>query len=215
MIMNKYIIWPLCVFGLHLGSNAQEQKDPAALTILEGMSKKYKAYPSFEAEFTNSLINPDKSKEEISGKITVKGEMYKLDLGEQEVINDGENLWTYLKEVNEVNITEYYPQDQEISLSNIFTIYEDGYKYVYVEESTRGKTHIIDLEPESKGKDIYKIRMEITENRELRSFTLFERSGVRYLYSIDSFDGEKSIGDSLFQFNEADYPGVEVIDFRN
>lgn len=215
MIMNKYIIWSLCVFGLHLGSQAQGQKDPAALVILEAMSQKYKAYPSFEAEFTNSLINPDKSKEDISGKITVKGEMYRIDLGEQEVMNDGVNLWTYLKEVNEVNVTEYYPEDQQISPANIFTIYEEGYKYVYVEEQEGGKIHIIDLEPESKGRDIYKIRMTITEDQELKSFELFERSGVKYLYSINSFRGDKNIEDDFFQFSEADYPGVEIIDFRN
>ncbi len=212
--MKKYIIWSVCLLGFSLTSQAQGQKDPAALTILEAMSKRYKAYPSFEADFTNSLINPDKSKEDISGKVTVKGEMYKLDLGEQEVINDGENLWTYLKEVNEVNVTEYYPEDQEISLQNIFTIYEEGYKYVYVEER-EGGYHIIDLEPEAKGRDIYKIRMEIASNSELKSFTMFERSGVKYRYTINNFNGDKTYSDSFFQFNESDYPGVEVIDFRN
>ena len=198
-----------------LNAFSQGQKDPAALAILEEMSQKYEAYASFEVEFTNSLINPDNSKEDISGKITVKGDKYKMDLGDQEVLNDGENLWTYLKEVNEVNVTDYYPEDQEISPSNIFSIYEDGYKYVYVEEQDGGNTHVIDLEPEAQGKEIYKIRMVISSENELKSFTLFERSGVKYEYSIDAFNGDLNIGDSFFTWNEADYPGVEVIDFRN
>ena len=213
--MNRYILSVLCLLGLSVICFAQGQKDPAALTILEGMSQKYTSYASFEAQFTNTLINPDKTTEDLSGKITVKGDMYKLELGDQEVINDGENIWTYLREVNEVNVTEYYPEDQEFTLSNIFTIYEEGYKYVYVEERDGGNIHIIDLEPEAKGRDIYKIRMEIDDNSELKSFTLFERSGVKYKYAIDNFNAETNIGDSFFEWDEADYPGVEVIDFRN
>lgn len=215
MIMNRYIIGVLCVLGLNFSVTAQGQKDPAALTILESMSVKYKAYASFQAEFTNSLINPDKSKEDITGKITVMGDKYKLELGDQEVINDGKNVWTYLREVNEVNVTDYFPEDQEISPSNIFNIYKEGYKYVYVEERDGGNLHIIDLEPEAKGKDIYKIRMAIAEDKELKSFTLFERSGVKYMYSINNMVVDKGIGDDFFNFDEADYPGVEVIDFRN
>ena len=82
--MNRYILSFSCLLLLHLTGFAQGQKDPAALTILEEMSKRYRAYSSFEAEFTNTLINPDKSTEDISGKITVKDDMYKLDLGEQD-----------------------------------------------------------------------------------------------------------------------------------
>ena len=212
-IMRYSLLLILAVAVAHLGLS-QGQKDPSALTILEAMSAKYKSYPSFEASFIHSLVDPDGSKEDFTGTVTVKGDKYKLDVGGQEITNDGKTVWTYLEEVNEVSVSDYYPEDEEISLSNIFSIYEDGYKYVYVEEKDSGKTHVIDLEPEASGKDIYKIRMEIASNNDLRSFTLFERSGVKYLYAIDKFNGNINITDSFFVWDENKYPGVEVIDFR-
>ena len=146
----------------------------------------------------------------------MKGDKYKLDLGGQQITNDGETVWTYLEDVNEVNVSDYYPEDEEITLSNIFTIYENGYKYVYVEEKDNGQVHVIDLEPEASGKDVYKIRMEIANrNNDLKSFTLYERSGVKYLYAIDQFNGDTNVTDSFFVWDEKNYPGVEVIDFRN
>lgn len=195
-----------------MGAFSQGQKDPAALEILQNLSNKYKSYPSFEAEFVYSLVNPDNTKEDITGKVVVKGDNYKLDLGEQVIINNGETVWTHLKDVNEVNISDFYPEDQEISVSNIFTIYEEGYKYVYVEN--KDGADVVDLEPEEKGKDIYKIRMEIKSNSELKSFTMHERSGVKYVYTIKEFKADAGVQDSYFSFDEENFDG-DIIDFRN
>ncbi|MDA0196522.1 MAG: outer membrane lipoprotein carrier protein LolA [Bacteroidetes bacterium] len=202
-------------FLLSIGAVAQGQKDPAALTILEALSAKYKAYGSFKAEFVYSLINPDNTKEEISGTMTVKGDKYKLDIGDQVVINDGKTVWTLLKDVNELNISDFYPEDQEISVSTIFTIYENGYKYVYVESRDNGAVDVIDLEPEKGGREIYKIRMLIgSKESDLKSFLMYERSGVKYEYSIKGFNENANVNDAFFGFDEDKFDG-DIIDFRN
>ena len=206
------IIWG---FLLSFGVVAQGQKDPATLAILEALSAKYKAYNAFHADFVYSLINPDDTKEEISGSVTVKGDKYMLDLGDQVVINDGKTEWRHLKDVNELNISDFYPEDQEISVSNIFTIYESGYKYVYVESRDGGTVDVIDLEPEKGGSDIYKIRMLIgSKESELKSFLMYERSGVKYEYSISGFNENANLNDSFFGFDEDEFDG-DIIDFRN
>jgi len=206
------IIWG---FLLSFGVVAQGQKDPATLAILEALSAKYKAYNAFHADFVYSLINPDDTKEEISGSVTVKGDKYMLDLGDQVVINDGKTEWRHLKDVNELNISDFYPEDQEISVSNIFTIYESGYKYVYVESRDGDTVDVIDLEPEKGGSDIYKIRMLIgSKKRELQSFLMYERSGIKYEYSISGFNENANLNDSFFGFDEDEFDG-DIIDFRN
>src|SRR5690349_5545851 len=98
------LILALAIFSVH------SQYDPKALEILEAMSKKYKAIEAFEANIAQTLTNDvEKINEEMKGKITVKGEKFKLALPEQEIINDGATQWTYLPEAKEVNIDNYDP----------------------------------------------------------------------------------------------------------
>src|SRR6478609_11515216 len=105
------------------------QYDPKALEILEAMSKKYKAIPSFEANIAYTLTNEvEKINEEFKGKITVKGDKFRLSLPEQEVINNGSTIWTYLPEAKEVNIDNYDPKSEDVNPSKIYEIYKKGYK---------------------------------------------------------------------------------------
>ena len=62
------------------------------------------------------------------------------------IINNGETLWYFMKDVPEVQIMESDSED-EMNPSRIFTIYERGYKYQYAGESAIDgkKTEIINL----------------------------------------------------------------------
>jgi outer membrane lipoprotein-sorting protein len=105
--MKNLILGLLAVFT---ALSVSAQYDPKALEILEAMSKKYKSIPAFEANITCNLSNDvDKVNDEFKGKITVKGDKFRMVLPEQEVINNGATIWTYLPEAKEVNIDNYDP----------------------------------------------------------------------------------------------------------
>ena len=53
--------------------------------------------------------------------------MYKLDMADLSIINNGETLWYFMKDVPEVQVMESDSED-EMNPSKIFTIYERGYK---------------------------------------------------------------------------------------
>ena len=96
------------------------QYDPKALEILEAMSKKYKAIESFQADISQTLTNEvEKINEEMKGKITVKGEKFRLALPEQEIINDGTTQWTYLPDAKEVNIDTYDPTSDDVNPTSL------------------------------------------------------------------------------------------------
>lgn len=192
------------------------QKDEAALVILNAMSEKYQKLPAFEANFTYNIENPEEGIDEgFEGIIAVKGDKYKLNMGGQEIINDGTTVWTYLEDDNEVTISDYDDSEAEITLSNIFTIYKSGYKYLFLEERNNGTVDVVDLVPEDLEKSFFKIRMEIAKaNKELLSFKVFDKSGNRYFYKINKFKSDNSITDKNFIFDINAHEGVEVIDFR-
>jgi len=47
----------------------------------------------------------------------------------------------------------------------------------------------------------------------LKSFTVFEGTGNKYIYTIESFEAV-NLSDDYFTFDTSKYPNVEVIDFR-
>jgi len=206
------------VFLLVLIKPVMGQYEEEALKILNQMSERYKNLNSFKADFTYTLENKmENIQEEFSGNIIVMGDMFKLDLGDQVIFNDGEIMWTFLKDVNEVNIDYYLPEDGDMTPSNIFTAYQDGYKYMLAGKDRIDSQgyDIIDLVPDDPNKSFYKVKLWINENdHSLKQWTLFDKSGNTYLYKIVSFNGSYNARDAEFRFDEKDHPGVEVIDLR-
>lgn len=198
----------LVIFG------AQAQYDPKALEVLDAMSEKYKQIDAFSANFTQTMINESADlNETISGEITVKDDMYVLKVAGQEIYNNGEDVYSYNPENEEVTVDTYRPEDQEITLGNIYDLYKEGFKYALVSKNNAGE-RIIELDPESKDKSYHKIRMTIDKNNDLKQFTVFERSGNKYIYEIKDFKKKPDVDDSYFTFDPSKYPNVEVIDFR-
>ncbi len=199
---------------LLLGTQSFAQYDPEAKTVLDAMSARYKKLDAFTATFSQALVNETAGiEEQLTGEVTVKGSMYKLDIAGQLVYNDGQDVWSYNEEIAEVTVSEYIPDDQEISLNNVWDLYKDGYKYILLSQDKNG-VRTIDLDPVDRTKSFFKVRMMIDNENKLQSFMVFETNGNRFTYNILSLTEEKNITDSFFKFDPTKYPGVEVIDFR-
>lgn len=213
--MKKVVLFlTLCIASNELFA----QYDPKALEILEAMAKKYKAVPSFEAAFSYTLTNDvEKINEEFKGRMTVKGDKYKLALPEQEVVNNGTTIWTYLPDAKEVNIDNFDPNSDDLNPSKFYDIYKKGFKYIYLEDRTEGGVmcEVVDLVPEKKDAQYYKVRMNIVKkDKSIQSWTMFDKSGNRYKYLITKFTPNYKVEDTFFTFDPKKYPGVEVIDLR-
>ena len=213
--MKKLVFGALLMF---LGATSYAQYDPKALETLEAMSKKYKVLTSFEATLTSALTNESEGvKEEFKGKIIVKGEKFRLSLEDQEIINNGTTVWTYLPSAKEVNIDNYDPGSDDINPVKIFEMYKKGFKYLYIADKTEAGIVLeeIDLVPEKKDAQYFKIKMMIVKkDKSIQSWTMFDKSGNRYKYSITRFTPNVKLDDSLFTFDIKKYPGIEVIDLR-
>lgn len=206
------------LFGTMLiGVDVFGQYDPESKTILDAMSAKYKAIPSFTADISYTLENvEDDIHESFEGQIGIKGDKFRLVAVEQEIIiNDG-NVWTYLAEENEVNIDTYDPEEDDITPSNIYNVYQSGYKYnLFGQEMIDGKQYnVVDLSPEDKESDYFRIRLVIGTDNILRKFTLFAKSANRYIYELSNFDPSVNLQDSYFIFDVTKYEDIEIIDLR-
>ena len=144
MFTKKITLFALLTLAC-FSANAQEQ-DPKAKKILDELSVKTKAYTAVKAEFSWEVLKKDKTKDVQSGKIETKGSKYKLEIPGHEIYCDGKTVWDYIKDANEVQIKDMeVGGDDVVNPSNIFTIYEKGFKYKFVSEDAT--TQLIELYP--------------------------------------------------------------------
>jgi outer membrane lipoprotein-sorting protein len=194
------------------------QGDKKAKDILNGVSSKYRSYKSMKADFSYTLENPTaKIKETQVGTLLLSGAKYRLGISGQEVISDGKTIWTYMKEAKEVQINEVDPTDDGIKPSEIFTMYEKGFIYKFVDEkSVAGKVQQnLELTPTDKTKTFFKIKLTIDKSsKQIVKSVIFEKTGNRYTYAIKSFTPNFAVNASTFTFDAKKYPGVEVVDLR-
>jgi len=211
--MKKFNIILLSMI-ISLGVIAQNKK---ADDIINKVSEKANSFESFKVNFTFEIDGPDMDgKESDKGILLVKGEKYILDIAGQKVICDGETIWTYLQDAAEVQINEVEEEDGAITPSNIFTFYSENYKSRFIKEDVSdGKTiQIIELKP-SIDRNYSKVDLFVDKSDNmLTRVMIFDKNGGTINYIIDEFQSNIPVEDSEFNFNAADYPGVDVIDMR-
>ncbi|NJM26953.1 MAG: hypothetical protein HC859_17265 [Bacteroidia bacterium] len=52
------------------------------------------------------------------------------------------------------------------------------------------------------------------KDKTIQSYTMFDKSGNRYTYTITKFNPNVKVDDAYFVFDPKKYPGVDVIDLR-
>ena len=181
--------------------------------ILDKVSQKTASYYTIEAHFTNAIINEAAGiNESQKGVLYLQGDLYRLELEGQTIISDGESNWIHLIDEKEVQITELDEEEESMSPSKMFTIYQEGFKNQFVSETTNN--YIIDLIPEESGSFI-KVELRISK-KEMRiaGFTLFDKNGGIYAYDVQLFKENQIFEEGFFQFNTNAHPHVDVIDLR-
>jgi outer membrane lipoprotein-sorting protein len=190
-------------------------QDQLAKNVLDRLSATTKSHKNMTIGFDFIFENKKQNiNEKQKGIIVLQEEMFRLEMEEQIIINDGESQWIYLTDMNEVTIMEHDNEDQMMSLNKLFTIYEEGYKYSYVgAKSEKGKRlQIIDLFPKESGA-FMKINLKVdAAKNQLHKISIFDKNGGSYTYLVTSFKSNTTI--APFTFNSVNYPDIELIDLR-
>lgn len=190
-------------------------QDEKAKKILDEISVKTKAYETMIFEFT-VVLTPGDGGDAITqaGKIYVKDQKYFLSLTEQEIYCDGTTITTYLIKDNEcyTRAVEDVEDGEIVSPSQLLTIWEDGYKYKYVQETTYADrpAHEIHLYPNDPAKSkFHTVILKIdVERKEVVFFMVKGKDGSNTKYKISKFEKNVAIADAKFIFDKAKHPGV-------
>jgi outer membrane lipoprotein-sorting protein len=208
----------IITFSLLISLGSFAQQDTKAKGILDRLSAKTKAYKTIKAEFQFTINNKTEGiNESQKGNIQIKGDKYFLSIAGQDVISNGKDIYTVLKDAEEVQINNMPDEDEEgfISPNNIFTLYEDGFKYKYVKEENG--EHIINLYPkEVEDKDFHRIALYINKTKnQISTVKIYGKDGSLTTYKIKSFTTNATITDTMFSFDKTKHPSFEVVDLRD
>lgn len=196
------------------------QVDAAAKNLLNKVSKTYEGYKTLQADFTITIQQPQQTTGySESGTIFMeaKSGRYHISTGSQDLISDGKTQWTVLKEEQEVQVTAVDNSSDAITPVNIFSFYNEGYKYVSAPDERTGNTplHVVELSPEDTGAPYFKIKLRINKSSSLiQDATIFDKGGTRFTYTIKNTKANPQIAADRFTFSQSNYPGMEIVDLR-
>jgi outer membrane lipoprotein-sorting protein len=199
----------------------QAQDDPKSKEILDKVTEKAKTFKTLSASFTFSMVNEEMEIDERNeGTIKLKGKKYVVELPEAgvTVYSDGQTVWNYMKQGNQVTISTIEEAGNELmDPSSLFSIYEKGFQSKYIGEKNVGGVGVyeIDLFPEEDIYDVSKITIEINKSTMMiQSAQLMGTDENVYGIVVKKMESNKEMPDSEFVFVESKYPDVEVIDLR-
>lgn len=193
------------------------ESDPKAKEILDRTSATFKALENLKADLDITMDIPNQDPYMQKAVVYIKGQSYRLELVDEVIICDNKSVWRYLKDLNEVQISDYEPADDEITPTNIFNIYENDFYYLYAElDKVDGKDyHVIDLTPMDKSKSFFKVKVWVSVNDSfIHKMKVFDKNGSRYTYALNQLIKNGAFEDAVFEFNKADYPDVYIEDLR-
>jgi outer membrane lipoprotein-sorting protein len=210
----------LLLSALLFSTLGQAQDDPKSKAIVDKLIAKSRAYTSFEADFSSTLMNAaSKLNVKQEGNVKVKGKLFRLTLTDNTVINDGKAIYTYSKKSNEVTISDPADMDKELDPSKLFSIYEQGFKSLFVEEKKDADgtlVQVIKLFPLEPGKRPYHTVIITVDKAkvEARVVKVLYKDGNEVTYTLKKFTPNVDLYDSVFVFDKSKFPGVEVNDVR-
>jgi len=201
-------------------------KDPKAKEILDALSNKAKSYNSFTADFEYIMKNADAGlNEKQVGKVAMMGQKkYKLDVAGREIVSDGESVWTFIKDVGELQISDMPEEGEEdddanmMNPANAYHMYKNGFNYQYAgQETVDGKSaDVIKMFPTDPGKKpFHTVVMNVDKaNLELISVIVKYKDGNVYTFRLKNFKGNANLTAKDFVFDEDREDVEDVVDMR-
>lgn len=208
-----------CTSNAFSQNNKLGTSDPAAKSILDNVSAKFKTYKTVTANFTLSITDANGKVEGTKkGVLYMEGPKYRVNISGQEIYSDGDNIWTYDKSANEVQLTKFDPSANTITPQKMFTnFYDKDFLYKLNGEKKEGSKTVqeIELTPIDKTKTFFKVLVNVDKaTKNIISSKIFEKNGDRYIYTVNSMKTNTDIPEALFVFDAKKYPKVEVVDLR-
>ena len=214
---NLVLIIILNVITLVYLGQSSESEELKCERILQEVSDNIQKNNSSKFNFKLEIKSEDINEIQ-NGYALIEKEKFYYKTEEREVICDGINVWTYLPEDNECYIDLLEDLDNTLNPSEIFTMWKEGFKYMYVKKIlvNNQTIHKIKMFPSQPDKsNFHTIIMDINESLKLISeASVKTKDGVTIKTTITELISNPKINVKQFSWDENSHPNTDEIDNR-
>ena len=205
--MKKIALFAFLLF-INYVTTAQDKK---AKELLDQVTTKVKSYNNIVIDFKYSLNNTKENINQNSkGNVTMKGNLYVLNLMGVTKIFDGKKIYTINPEDEEVSISKLDEKDDAaVTPSKMLTFYNTGYKYTWdISQNIKGRQiQYVKLVP-TNGKDQRKEILLGIDIQTKNIYNLIEvgKNGSKTTLTVNSFKINQPLSKNQFTFDASKYP---------
>lgn len=204
----KYLLAIAMLFSIGW-ANAQESG--AAEALIKEMAAKYKSYNSFFVKFKLTIDIPEESMDQYQeGEVHIADQKFRLDLGPQVILTDGKTTCTYMKDIKELQITDFEMDEEIMSPAELFTTYNEDFLYRLGESQSNRST--IEATPKDKSKSFFKVVVSVDTKLAVDHIKVFERNGTRYTYQVKELKTNPELPEDYFVCDQRNFPDAEVVE---
>lgn len=192
-------------------SHAQNGREAEAL--LDKVIDQLQHAAGVTATFT--LRGDDSNALHMEGELKMKGKKFYLNTQDMTTWYDGKTMWSYAKNINEVNITE--PSTQELMSINPYYSLSHYKRFFGVSElkPARSGERQISLIPTDRNNPLSRIIITIaTATLSPISFEITDQNKNTTHISITDYNTKASLPAQTFIFTADKYPQTDIIDLR-
>ncbi|MDL2262704.1 outer membrane lipoprotein carrier protein LolA [Bacteroidales bacterium OttesenSCG-928-I21] len=211
----------LAVIFLTLSGVIYSQNKDNAIMLLDDVNEKIDKYTSLKLEFTMFVENGQNGERfPYPGNAIYKDGNYKLDMMGQIIFSDGKTNWTYLKDIDEVNITNNSSNEEILSNpKNIFKNYKEDFKVTQISDKFEKNRPLveIDLYPKKiEDKKYSRITLKVDKTKkQIYSIRYIGKDGISYLIELNKFIENPAIENNEINYNDNLFPDAEIVDMRD
>ena len=146
-----------------------------------------------------------------SGSITIKGNKFNARTPQAIVWYNGKTQWTYMKNTNEVNVSNP-TQAQQMSMNpyTFINIYKTGYNSSL---KNAGSNYEVHLTAQNKKRTVQELIITINKKTYVPSVIKMRQGSSWSTIKVSNFRA-KNVSNSTFVFNSKDFPKAEIVDLR-
>lgn len=215
----KKSIYIAALFLLSTFPSVAQSSD--AQKVINQVSAAYQQYNALEVSFDFSYHKDQNDKQGYHEAGTMvldqQSDRYRIKMATQEYISDGKSQWLILKNEKEVQVTDVGDHGNSITPSNLFSFFQEGYRYKKLRDEQVGKQslHVLELTPENPRQPYSRIELRVAKsNNFIYDVTLYDKNNGFYKYNMKSVNTNPSIRNQQFVFNTSEFPGLEIVDLR-
>ncbi len=195
-------------------ASATLASDAQAIKVLNTVYRKYASYSSLMMDIDITIQDGDYSYKK-TGKAFVKGDKYRLETSDEDIVSDSKSLWVYLKGDKSLQITNASNENQNFFCYPALLL-QKYQKYCAVEFiSNKANNYVVQFTSYNDDCPYEKITVYISKSTyNIQKIEAKVSGDIGYTVNVKSIQKNLNINNSKFSFDEKKVQRSKIRDLR-